>query len=510
MKKILTLVIAVLAVTNTALAENPKREFRGAWMHTIGQKQYKKPTAELQAYLIDQLDKLQAAGVNAVLFQVRPSADSFYPSELEPWSRFLTTDGKAPEPYWDPLQFMIDETHKRGMELHAWLNPYRVTTSKDEKLPKEHLFHKEPWRFVDYADNKKYFDPGIPENRKFITDVVMDIVNRYDVDGIHFDDYFYPYPVTGVDFPDDKSYAEYGKGMNRGDWRRQNVDFLIKEIHEAISESDKPWVRFGVSPFGIWRNKSSDPRGSETNGLQNYDALFADVLLWDKEGWVDYTLPQLYWELEHPRASTLVLADWWNNVGLNHHLYIGQDVSNIMKHADLEPSTNPTQLDHKIRISREAENVQGNCWWPGYTITANFNGVADSLSTNQQSTIALVPEYPWIESVEPGMIDTYPQMEGETTVLKWDAPAQKGNINDVVRYVVYKFDDIFSIDYDKADNILMITPETSLVLTEPGVYAVTGLNRVNKEGKAGAVFAFGEEMLQTSPNFVRKTMQRTK
>ena len=278
--KYICLAAAALIAAGPVGAANPKREFRGGWMHTVYQGQYaQKGTFELQEYLKDQLDKLQAAGINAVLFQVRPSADTFYPSKLEPWSRFLTKDGKAPEPYWDPLQFMIDEAHNRGMELHAWLNPYRVTTSPNEKLAPSHLYHKEPQRFVTYkGDNKMYFDPGLPENREFIESVVMDIVNRYDVDGIHFDDYFYPYPANGIDFPDDASFKKYGNGMKRADWRRQNVDLLIQEIHDKIASSSKPWVRFGVSPFGIWRNKKSDPRGSDTNGLQNYDDLYADVL----------------------------------------------------------------------------------------------------------------------------------------------------------------------------------------------------------------------------------------
>lgn len=486
LKKIALVVVAALSLASAVRADNPKREFRGAWLHTIFQKQYKQPTAELQAYLVDQLDKLQAAGVNAVLFQVRPSADALYASQLEPWSRFLTDGGNAPEPYWDPLQFMIDEAHKRGLELHAWLNPYRVTTSKDEVLAPGHIFHKEPWRFVDYADGKKYFDPGIPENRKFIEDVVMDIVNRYDVDGIHFDDYFYPYPVEGVDFPDDGSYAKYGNGMDRGDWRRQNVDLLIKEIHEAIAASGKPWVRFGISPFGIYRNKSTDPKGSDTNGLQNYDALYADVLLWDREGWIDYLLPQLYWELEHKRASTLELNRWWNQAGIQHHLYIGQDVHNIMTHKDLAPSDNPTQLEHKIRLSREGENIHGNCWWPGYPITANFNGVADSLATKYQSTVALVPEYVWMQSVAPAAVVVSP-VEGKQ--LKWTAaPAvgDTGTINEVNRYVVYRFPlEAEVYDYDNAANIYVVTDATSLELAEPGVYAVRGLNRANKEGAAG-------------------------
>ncbi|MDE6397490.1 MAG: family 10 glycosylhydrolase [Muribaculaceae bacterium] len=476
--------LAIAAMSVGAGAENPKREFRGAWLHTIFQKQYKeKQGAELREYLIDQLDKLQAAGVNAVLFQVRPSADALYPSELEPWSRFLTDGGKAPEPFWDPLQFMIDETHRRGMEFHAWLNPYRVTTSKDEKLASSHIFHREPWRFVDYADNKKYFDPGLPENRTFIEDVVMDIINRYDVDGIHFDDYFYPYPVEGADFPDDKSYAKYGNGMDRGDWRRQNVDLLIEGIHNRIASSAKPWVRFGISPFGIWRNKASDPRGSNTNGLQNYDALYADVLLWDQKGWIDYLLPQLYWELEHKRASTLELNRWWDQAGLRRHLYIGQDAHNIMTHPDIAPSTNPTQLAHKIALSREQKNTHGNCWWPGYTITSNFNGLADSLATTHQSTPAIVPTYDWMSTAVPAAV-TEAAYDKAANTLTWKTVAPAGGVNDPVRYVVYRFPlDSKTTDFEKAANIAAITGEKTFKTDKPGLYFVTVLNHVNRESR---------------------------
>lgn len=480
LKKTFAALVAAALTASMAIAENPKREFRGGWMHTVFQGQYAKlGTEELQKYLVDQLDKLQEAGVNAVLFQVRPSADAFYPSKLEPWSRFLTKNGEAPNPYWDPLQFMIDEAHKRGMELHAWLNPYRVTTSPDEKLAPGHIYYKEPERFVVYAgDNKMYFDPGLPENRKFIEDVVLDIVNRYDVDGIHFDDYFYPYPAKGEDFPDKKSYAKYGNGMKKDDWRRKNVDLLIEEIHNSISNT-KPWVRFGISPFGIWRNESSDPRGSKTNGLQNYDALYADVLLWAEKGWIDYQLPQLYWELEHKKASTLELVHWWNRNAFDRHLYIGQDVNNIMKHPDLAPSTDPTQLDHKIRLSRELPNIQGNCWWPAYSITSNVNGVADSLAQNQQSTLALVPEYTWIESTveNPGRITL------DANIISWEKPAVKNTSSDVVKYVVYRFDEGDKPDFGDAEAIVAIQPGNSFAVTEPGDYYVTFVNRVNKESQ---------------------------
>lgn len=262
------------------------------------------------------------------------------------------------------------------MELHAWLNPYRVTTNAKQTLPKGHIYHKHPERFVRY-DGKLYFNPGLPENREFIGKVVEDIVSRYDIDAIHFDDYFYPYPAKGKDFDDAAAFAKYGKGMARDDWRRHNVDLLIEELNTRIKKL-KPWVRFGISPFGIWRNKTSDPRGSDTNGLQNYDALYADVLLWEEKGWIDYLLPQLYWELDHKAASSRILADWWNeNSGHNRHLYIGQDVERCMSKGE---------LGEKVEISRSRQNVAGNCWWPGYSVTRNSGGVADSLASDLQKT----------------------------------------------------------------------------------------------------------------------------
>ena len=312
MKKIAGILVAMLvvAVWSTAYAGEPPTagsvrcdEFSGAWMQTVYQTDYASRTTEQnKRYLRDQLDRLRRAGITAVLFQVRPSADAFYNSKLEPWSRFLSKDGRAPKPYWDPLEFMVEEAHARGMELHAWINPYRVSTSKKQRLPKGHIYHRHPERFVRYADGLIYFDPGIPENRKWIVEVVSDIASRYDIDGVHFDDYFYPYPVAGKDFPDAASYKKYGKKKNKAAWRRENVDKLIADIHgtlRKIGEKKHHYIEFGVSPFGIWRNKASDPRGSETSGLQNYDDLYADPLLWAEKGWVDYLIPQIFWENTH-------------------------------------------------------------------------------------------------------------------------------------------------------------------------------------------------------------------
>lgn len=480
--------------TMAIVAQNPKREFRGAWMHTIGQGQYaKQSTEENKKYLRDQLDKLQATGVNAIIFQVRPQADALYPSELEPWSRFLTgTAGVAPSPIWDPLQFMIDESHARGMELHAWLNPYRVTTSAKEKLPKNHIYYKHPERFVSY-DNKMYFDPGLPENRDFIDSVVKDIIIRYDVDAIHMDDYFYPYPKEGVDFPDKASFKKYGKGMEIGDWRRKNVDQLIEGLHKVIVDN-KPWVRLGISPFGIWRNKTSDPKGSDTNGLQNYDALYADVLLWTEKGWVDYMLPQLYWELEHPKASTEILAHWWNEHGNGRHMYYGQDVNRTMIKPDLAPSTETNQLAHKIRLSRELPNVQGNCWWPGYSITKNFKGIADSLARNQQSTIALIPPYTWIDSIAPASVENLKaEKQKESTLLTWSAAKGNDSMQEARAFVVYCFAKGETINLENVAAIKAVTysPFYIIPTTETGEYTfvITALDRANNESTTGTEIA---------------------
>ncbi len=481
-KKLCSVAILLLSVASVCLAQNPKREFRGAWLHTINQGQYaRQSTDENKAYLRDQLDKLQAAGCNAVIWQVRPSADALYESNYEPWSRFLSgVAGMSPIPQWDPLQFMIDEAHARGMELHAWLNPYRVTTSPNEVLPANHIFYQHPERFVRYG-TQLYFDPGWPENREFIGKVVNDIVSRYDVDAIHMDDYFYPYPIKNVDFPDDKSYAVYGNNMDRGDWRRQNVDLLIEGLHKIIVET-KPWVRLGISPFGIWRNKKSDPRGSETGGLQNYDELFANVLLWTEKGWVDYMLPQLYWELEHKAASYIVLNEWWAKNNNGRHMYVGQDVMRTMNNPDLAPSKEQSQLGHKIKLSREFPNgIHGNCWWPGYTITSNFKGVADSLTNNYQSTIAIVPAYEWISDVKPAVVADIKAKDGKIT---WTATPVENKATDVVRYVVYRFDDKKNINLEDASAIVVVTPNNEFITDVPGVYVVTALNRVNNESLA--------------------------
>ena len=483
----------VVALASCATAQGeassglPKHEFRGAWMHIIGQKQYARMTPEqTRQYLSEQLDKLQQANCNAVIWQIRPQADAAYQSNLEPWSRWLTGEaGKAPDPVWDPLQFMVEQTHRRGMELHAWINPYRVTSSEEDQPAAGHICYEHPEWFLKYADGKLYFDPGLPESRDFIDEVVRDILVRYDIDALHMDDYFYPYPVKDVEFPDTASYNAYGIGWNRDDWRRHNVDLLIEQLHNTIREV-KPWVRFGISPFGIWRNKASDPDGSETNGLQCYDALYADCIKWTAEGWVDYMVPQLYWELEHKLASDLVLMHWWNDHANGRHMYYGQAVNNIMTHQDIADEggdpTNPTQLDHKMRLQRAMDDVHGVTWWPGYSITGNFKGVLDSLSCKQTGHPALIPAYTWLDSEKPhGVHGLNIKKVSGKKCLVWKAHSTDDPMQQAVRYVIYRYPKGKKGSLADPVHILAITGETTYVLPDGGKgnwqYAVTALDR---------------------------------
>lgn len=483
----------VIALTCNVLAQSvqtaqaPKHEFRGAWMHIIGQGQYAKMTpAETREYLVRQLDLLQRANCNAIIWQIRPQADAAYPSSLEPWTRWLTgKPGMAPSPAWDPLQFMIDQCHQRGMELHAWINPYRVTSGPDDQPAKGHVYYKHPEWFLKYADGKLYFDPGLPECRDFIDKVVRDIIGRYDVDAIHMDDYFYPYPKEGTEFPDTASYARYGNGQDIHDWRRHNVHLLIEQLHGSIMEV-KPWVRLGISPFGIWRNKASDPDGSDTRGLQCYDALYADCPKWTAEGWVDYMVPQLYWELEHKAASDLTLMHWWNDHANGRHMYYGQAVRNVMTHKDIAEEAgdtlNPTQLDHKMRIQRSLPDVHGVTWWPGYDVAKNFNGVLDSLANNQTSHPALIPAYTWLDSTAPEAVTNLKvNMVDGKKCLTWMPHQCDDPMQQAVRYAVYRIPKGAKRDnaLDAGANIVAITGGTQYALPDDGKwqYAVTALDR---------------------------------
>lgn len=466
----------------------PKREFRGAWIQAVNGQFRGIPTEKLKQTLIDQLNSLQGAGINAIIFQVRPEADALYASQLEPWSRFLTgVQGQAPSPYWDPMQFMIDECHKRGMEFHAWINPYRVKTSLKSELSPNHLYNIHPEWFVTY-NNQLFFDPALPESRRHICMVVADIVSRYDVDAIHMDDYFYPYPNPGEDFPDHVSFAQYGRGYsNKADWRRDNVNVLIKEIHETVREC-KPWVKFGVSPFGIYRNKKNDPNGSDTRGLQNYDDLYADVLMWINNGWVDYNIPQIYWEIGHPAADYDNLIHWWAKHAASRPLFIGQDVMRTVNKAD---ARNPlqNQMPAKMKLQRSLPTVQGSCQWYAAAVVDNAGNYRTMLEKEYHRYPALIPESPFMDDKAPGkvkkvkMVWTY-----EGPVLFWTAPKAKDEMDKAVQYVVYRFDKKEKINLDDASHIVAITRDHFYPLPYNDgktkyQYVVTALDRLHNESK---------------------------
>ena len=467
----------------------PKREFRAAWIQSVNGQFRGMPTEKLKQNLIGQLNSLQKAGINAIIFQVRPEADALYASRLEPWSRFLTgVQGKEPEPYWDPMQFMIDECHKRGMEFHAWINPYRTKTTLKSELAPNHVYNIHPEWFVTYGD-QLYFDPALPESRRHICMVVSDIVSRYDVDAIHMDDYFYPYPIKGKDFPDDASFARFGGGFsNKADWRRSNVNVLIKKLHETIREI-KPWVKFGVSPFGIYRNESSDPLGSKTKGLQNYDDLYADVLLWAREGWIDYNIPQIYWHIGHPVADYETLVKWWARNTENRPLFIGQSVMNTVQNADPKnPSIN--QLPRKMALQRAYQTIGGSCQWPASAVVENAGKYRDALIAEYHKYPALPPVFDFMDNEAPAKVRKMkPVWTEDGYILFWTAPKYKEEMNRAVQYVVYCFNDKEKVNIDDPSHIVAITRDNFYKLPyEDGKtkyrYVVTALDRLHNESKS--------------------------
>ena len=467
----------------------PKREFRAAWIQSVNGQFKGQDEATMKRNLINQLEALQRAGINAIIFQVRPEADALYASQLEPWSRFLTgVQGEAPSPLWDPMQFMIEECHKRCMEFHAWINPYRVKTALANPLAANHVYHLHPEWFITYG-NQLFFDPALPESRRHICMVITDILTRYDVDAIHMDDYFYPYPLKGMEFPDDASFARYGGGFdNRGDWRRSNVNLLIKQIHETVREV-KPWVKFGVSPFGIYRNQKSDPLGSKTNGLQNYDDLYADVLLWAREGWIDYNIPQIYWQIGHPAADYKELVEWWAKHAEDRPLYIGQSVMNTVKNVD-PANPNRNQMVAKMALQRAYQSIQGSCQWPASAVIENAGNYADALRSEYHRYPALPPVYHFIDDKAPGKVKSLkPLWMEDGYVLFWTAPKYRDEMDRAVNYAIYCFAEGEKVDLNDATRLVAVTANTFYKLPyrdgkKKYTYVVTALDRLHNESKS--------------------------
>ena len=471
-------------------AQSPKREFRAAWIATVANIDWPSkpglPAIEQQQQFIKRLDDLKALGCNAVIVQVRPVCDAMYDSKIEPWSKFLTgRQGEPPFPYYDPLVFMVAETHKRNMEFHAWFNPYRaLMDSRQNPNPPKHVTRAHPDWIIKYG-GKSYLDPGIPEVRDYVISVITDVVKRYDIDAVHLDDYFYPYRVANVEFGDAKTYAKYGGGADKDDWRRNNISLFISLLNTNI-KSIKPYVKLGISPFGIWRNSTKDPEGSATKGGQtNYDDLYADVLMWMQKGWVDYLLPQLYWEHASHAAPFGVLLPWWFGHCYKRHVYYGLAAYRMT-------SAGSGAWAGVKELLWQLHDIRNQCPNSGYAFfsAASFDKIRvpikDSLQNGFAKYPALVPAMPWLDSVAPAAPALGVTTDANGVQLKWkESNPQK----EPLRYVVYRFVNNEAINLERSDRIISIQQGTEY--TDPEAkkykncsYIVTALDRLWNESKA--------------------------
>lgn len=401
----------------------PERELRGAWVATVGNIDWPSTnnlsTAQQKAELLAIMDRAQELKLNALVFQVRPSCDALYASTLEPWSEYLTgTMGKAPQPFYDPLAFAVAEAHKRGLELHAWFNPYRARAAiAKSPIAPTHVSKMRPELVRQYGKSL-WLDPGEKAVQDYSLGVVMDVVKRYDIDGVHFDDYFYPYKERGpsgqeLDFPDEASWQRFGAGgkLSREDWRRENVDVFIRRVYESIKAA-KPWVKFGVSPFGIWRPHNPP----QIQGYDAYENLYADSRKWLASGWVDYFVPQLYWGIEPPEQSFPVLLKWW----------AGQNPKGRLLAAGMDSTKTghrwkPEEIIEQIRLTRTQPGVEGHLHWDMKALMRN-GGLDSALEREVYGQPALVPAMPWLDHSAPARPNL--GLSGKHA-LHWQAGAQE-------------------------------------------------------------------------------------
>lgn len=471
----------------------PKREFRGMWIATVVNIDWPSDvhlTVDKQKKeLIALLDMAQAAGINAIMLQVRPAADAFYAKSIEPWSRWLTgKQGQAPDPAYDPLEFAIIEAHKRGMELHAWFNPYRATFDSNFKsLSPLHITNQMPSWFFTYG-GIKLFNPGIPEVRDYIVKVIMHVVDNYNIDGVHMDDYFYPYKIEGQKINDAETFKTYGGDFtNIKDWRRNNVDQLIEMLNDSIHKH-KPFLKFGIAPFGIWKNAAQDPEGSQTHGGDSYYELYADTRKWIKEGWIDYVAPQLYWNIGYHLAPFEKLVDWWSNNTYGRHLYVGQ-----APYRAFEPKSyafhNPSELPNQIRYLRNNPRVQGSIFFSANSLMRNPHGFTDSLHSDFYKYPALPPPMLWLDSVPPNAPKNLQVIANMKSVsLKWETPDTAKDKEPVYGYVIYRFKVTDTVNLNNPAHILHIQynaateyEDTTAERNQHYLYVVTALDRMKNE-----------------------------
>lgn len=406
---VLFLTIASVCANGQPAKQVPpvEREFRAAWVATVANIDWpSRPglsTEKQKEEMIAILDSAVRLKLNAIILQVRPSCDAMYASELEPWSEFLTgTMGNPPEPYYDPLEFAIDEAHRRGIELHGWFNPYRARHSGSKSpVANNHISQTQPELVKKYG-GYEWLDPGEQAATEHTLAVIRDVVERYDIDGIHMDDYFYPYPVHGADnklisFPDEPSWQKAvaaGNTLERDDWRRENVNQLVSQMYRDI-KAVKPWVKFGISPFGIGR----PGKPAQIKGFDQYESLYADAEKWFTEGWVDYFTPQLYWKIGPPEQSYAALLNWWNSQNkAGRHLWPGNFTSRIGEAGG--KGWPATEIIAQVWVTRAQEGASGNVHFSMKALQRNAGGIADALRSDAYQQPALVPASPWLSSPE--------------------------------------------------------------------------------------------------------------
>ncbi len=488
--------ILVSFYANAQEIRHPKNEFRAVWIATVANidwpKQRTDSVAKQQKDFIEILDAYKKLNYNAVIVQVRSVGDAFYESKLAPWSRFLTgKEGQAPKNNFDFLAWMIQESHNRGFEFHAWFNPYRATSDLNLRNldPKHDFFVHNDW-MIKYGD-KYYYNPGLPEVESHLIKIVEEVVQKYDIDAVHFDDYFYPYRINKVEFNDKTAFEKYGNGLLIDDWRRSNVNNLVQKLNIAI-KNIKPYIQFGISPFGVWRNKSKDEKGSETQaGQTNYDDLFADTMLWDEKKCIDYIIPQLYWSLDHPKASHSKLLKWWSQNSKNVALYIGNGTYKIKTDSD-KRWNNELEIPNQIDSARTYKNIAGNAYFSAKSLINKNLNVVKILNENQYKYPAIpyvVPNFkkeitvtPFVESIaknDNSFTIKLPMYNVRSLVLYGIKSDSEININDasqiIDKFFVKEINGLLQIDIP-AKNII-----------ESNKYAITFIDLFGNESNSIAI-----------------------
>ena len=474
----------------------PKREFHGAYIATVSNIDWpseKNLPVEIQKKeLINILDKLKDTGINAVLFQIRTECDALYNSAIEPWSYWLTGEqGKAPKPFYDPLKFVITEAHKRGMELHAWFNPYRAELKNNSyPLSEKHVTIQHSDWTLQFGE-LKILNPGIPEVEKYILSIVKDVIERYDIDGVHFDDYFYPYsPIKDEDSITFEIYK--GNFTNIQDWRRNNINKLITDVYHLIN-SIKPKIKFGVSPFGIVENKYAG-----TKGFESYKVLYCDPLYWLNKKIVDYLSPQLYWEIGHKSTDYAKLLPWWASVKNGRHLYIGHYSTRI---SDENYSGKKSEIGDQLRMNKIIKNIDGDIFFSAKSIVKNYSGLADSMKYSWYKFPSLPPVMNWKDSIPPfAPTNLKSERTNEGIKLEWNKPDSAEDGEFPQYYLVYRFDESDEINLDDPMKILKLIPADQTDFIDTGsldtesriIYIVTSLDRLWNESTQYALIKINQ------------------